>query len=102
MDNKKLMNILLNAQKNEKIKGGSLTCGAALSSGKTELLVVAKDATPGTKTKFGQLAFKYDVEIITAGFSREFAWAIGKKNVEVVAIIDKEIADEIRIIFAEI
>ncbi len=93
MNNKEIMNILLDAGKKGNVKGGAITCGAALSSGKTELIIVAKDAKGGVKTKFGQLAFKYDVEVVVFGFVREFNWIVGKNDVEVIAITDKEVAD---------
>ncbi len=71
MDNKEFLGIIFKASSKGLIKAGDYTCGAALSSGETELIVIAKDSKSGIKTKFGQLGFRYDVEVITTGTSRE-------------------------------
>ncbi len=96
MENKKFMNALFKGVKEGKVKGGDLTCGAALSSGETALIIIAKNAKPAVKTKFGQLGFRYDAEVITYGLSTEFRWIVEKKDVEVLAITDKELAEEIK------
>ncbi len=95
MENKELLNLLFTASKEGKIKGGDITCGAALSSGETKLIVLAKDASPALKTKFGQYGFKYEVELMTFGNKMEFSWISGKKDVQVLAIIDEEVANAI-------
>ncbi len=101
MENKELMNVLLAGAKQDVVKGGDLTCGAALSSGKTELLILAKDAKASTKTKFGQLGFRYDVPVITVGSSTEFSWITGKKDVQILAITDEEVAHKAKLALGE-
>ncbi len=95
MENKELLNLLFTAAKEGKIKGGDITCGAALSSGQTKLIVLAKDAPAALKTKFGQYGFKYEVQLVTFGNSMEFSWITGKKDVQVLAIIDEAVANTI-------
>lgn len=98
MENKELLNILFAASKEGKLKGGDITCGAALSSGETELIILSKDASPALKTKFGQYGFKYEVDVVTFGNTFEFSWISGKKDIQVMVILDKEIAEEIKAI----
>lgn len=93
---KELMTLISRASKEGFIKAGDITCGTALSSGKTEVIIVAKNASNTIKTKFGQLGYKYDVEVVTFGDKNELSWLTGKNDTEVMAIIDKETADSIR------
>ncbi len=101
MENKELMNVLLAGAKDELVKGGDLTVGAALSSGKTTLIIIAKDAKPSTKTKFGQLGFRYDVPVVTVGSSTEFSWITGKKDVQVLALLDEELTKKAKVALGE-
>lgn len=96
MDHKEVMATLYKAKSEDKLTGGDIACGAALSSGKVELLVVAKDAKSQTKIKFGQLGYRYDVEFVTFGLCTEFCWISGRKNVEIMAITDLEVAEKVR------
>lgn len=96
MEHKDIMGILYKAKNDDNLTGGDIACGAALSSGKVEILVVAKDAKPQTKIKFGQLCYKYNVDFVTLGLCTEFCWVSGRKNVEIMAITDAEVADKVR------
>lgn len=100
--NKELMTAISRATKEGYIKAGDITCGTALSSGKTEVIVLAKNASNSIKTKFGQLGYKYDVEVVTFGDKSELSWLTGKNDVEVMAIIDKETADAVKKLVEEI
>lgn len=100
--NKELLTFISNANKNGFVKAGDLTTGTALSSGKTELIIVAKNASNSIKTKFGQLGYRYDVEIIAFAEKTELSWITGKNDVEVLAIIDKETAEEFKRKFEEL
>ncbi len=90
MSNKKIIELLLHASKEGIIKGGNIPCGAALSSGQTKLIIIAKDSKPGTKVKFGQLGFKYDVKVVTFGLCSEFTWITNRKDIDVMAIIEND------------
>lgn len=96
MEHKEVMGALYKAKSEGNLTGGDIACGAALSSGKVELLAVAKDAKPQTKIKFGQLGYRYDVEFVTLGLCTEFSWIAGRRNVEIIAITDLEVANKVR------
>lgn len=98
---KQLVSMLSEANKDGFLKAGEITCGTALSSGKTQLVVVAKNASQAIKSKFGQLGYKYDVEVITACDTRLLSWVSGRNNSEVIAILDKEVADNLKKILEE-
>lgn len=98
---KQLVSMLSEANRNGFLKAGEMTCGTALSSGKTQLIVVAKNASQATKAKFGQLGYKYDVEVILACDVKLLSWVSDRNNSEVIAILDKEVADNLKNLLEE-
>ncbi len=101
MENKEFMGVIFKASSNELIKCGEYSAGTALSSGETKLIIIAKDSNPDIKTKFGQLGYKYDVEVMTTGTTKEYSWITGKKDGSVLAVLDQEVADQLKKIHSE-
>ncbi len=101
MESKEFMGAIFKASSNGLIKCGEYSSGTALSSGETKLIIIAKDSKPNIKTKFGQLGYKYDVEVITTGTCKEYCWITGKKDGNVLAILDEELAEELKRIHNE-
>ena len=88
IDEKRLLGMLGIATKAGKITFGAESCKEAIMKNKIKLLLLAKDASERTKTKFEVLAHSKKVPVFEVSNIEEMSRAIGKKNKAVVGILD--------------
>lgn len=82
-------------------KSGHLVAGgniaeAAMKKGQVRLLIMAKDASEGTKKKFYAMAAYRGVEIIEASEMFELGSAIGKGQISVIGITDPKMSEKLK------
>ncbi len=96
MKNKKFMSMLSLAQKAGAIKTGDYAVTYCIQENIAELVIIARNAGANTLKKFGNKSEYYNTDIIIQENKEVLSWAIGKDNVSVLAITDKNFADKIR------
>lgn len=67
-----------------------------IESGRTDLVIVAGDASPRTRSEMVSVCQKADVCAVIASNKYDIGRAIGYENVAVVAVTDRSFADGIR------
>lgn len=92
----KLLNMLGFAQKSGNLVSGENTVEMYLPKKKVSLLIIAGDASENTKSKFEQLALRYNVPFIIWGDREILSHAIGKYNRAVYGVMNKKFSREIR------
>lgn len=80
------------AQKAGKAMSGDVAVRGALKSGKTELLIIAADASEATKKELYFLAQEAKVDVIEILTRAELGYAMGKAPRAAVAIMDVNFA----------
>lgn len=88
IDEKRLLGMLGIACKAGKITFGAESCKDAIMRNKIKLVILAKDASERTKTKFERLASGKKIPVFEVSNIDEISMAIGKKNKAVVGILD--------------
>ena len=88
IDEKKMLGMLGIATKAGKITFGAESCKEAITKNKIKLVLLAKDASERTKTKFEMLANSKRIPAFEVSNIEEMSKAIGKKNKAVVGILD--------------
>ena len=89
---RKTASLLSLCMKARKLAVGEQACEKALRSGDARLVLIAEDASEGTKKKFVNKAFYYNVPVVFCGSRDEISKAIGKENRVVVAVTDSGFA----------
>ena len=88
IEEKKLLGMLGIACKAGKITFGADSCKEAVMKNKIKLILIAKDASERTKTKFTSLAIDRKIPIYEVASIELLSKSIGKKNKAIVGIID--------------
>jgi len=89
---KKVMSLLGLCMKARKLSAGEHACEIALRNGDAKLVLIAEDASLGTRKKFTNKAFYYKVPVVLYGSRDELSKAIGKDNRVVIAVTDSGFA----------
>lgn len=82
-------------------KSGNLIAGAnlsetALKRGKLSLLILAQDASDGTKKSFLAMAKFHNVEVIEVATMDELGYAIGKGQISVIGVTDRRMSEKLK------
>ncbi len=96
MSEKKIMGLIGIAEKAGKTASGGFLAEQALRSGKAHLLIIADDASAGTKKKLNDLCRARHCPVLYLSDKRELAHAIGKEERSCVAVLDQGLANAIR------
>lgn len=96
MSEKKIMGLIGIAEKAGKTASGGFLAEQALRSGKAHLLIIADDASAGTKKKLNDLCRSRQCPVLYLSDKRELAHAIGKEERSCVAVLDQGLANAIR------
>ncbi len=96
MNNKKFMSMLSLAQKAGVIKTGDYAVTYCIKEKTAELVIIARNAGTNTLKKFGNKSEHYNTDIIIYENKEVLSWAIGKDNISVLAITDKNFANKIK------
>lgn len=86
------MTILGFAQKAGKIASGETAAEQVISRNKACLVLVARDASVGTTTKFVELCLKNKIPVFKAGSKVELGNAIGRSPRSCIAFLDNSFA----------
>ena len=89
---KKVSSLLSLCMKARMLVAGEHICEIALRNQDVKLILIAQDASEGTKKKFENKAFYYKVPVVFYGSRDEISKAIGRKNRVVVAVTDSGFA----------
>lgn len=89
MNDEKLSSLLGLAQKAGKLASGELSVEKAVRSGKAKLLIVACDASDGTKKKYRDTANYYRVPLFEQLTKERLGLSIGKNERAALAVIDQ-------------
>ena len=92
MNNNKFFSYLSIAEKAGLIGSGEYQCEKCVKSGKTSLLIIASDASKGTKKKFTDMCRFYKTNFAEYGNKDELGRAIGKDMRSTVAVNDEKLA----------
>lgn len=85
---KKIFNLLGLAQRAGKIISGELPVEKAIRSRKIKLIIIAEDASPGTKKKFCDMARFYHIKICYLLTKQSLGYCIGKDYRAILALND--------------
>ncbi len=77
------------------IAGGNLT-EVALRKGKLSLVILAEDASEGTKKKFRAMAETHGVELLEISSVDDLGQAIGKGPISVIGIADRRMSRKLK------
>lgn len=88
IDERKLLGMLGIATKAGKITFGAESCKDSIMRNKVKLVLLARDASDRTKTKFKDLASSKKIPVFEVSSIDEISKAIGKKNKAIVGILD--------------
>ncbi len=80
------------AQKAGFLGSGEYQCERCIKSGKAELLIIAADASEGTKKKFKDMCRYYETEHVEFGNKEELGRAIGKDLRSIIVVKDEKLA----------
>ena len=78
------------------LTSGEFMCEHAIRDGSARLIIIADDASPGTKKKFSDSCAYYSVPMICISDKETLGAALGKKERASIAILDDGFADKIR------
>ena len=81
-------------------KAGKIAFGAEqveefIEKNKAKLVIIAEDASSRTKENFEKLCKKKNLRVVTYQTIENLSKAIGKQNKAVIAILDKNLGEEI-------
>jgi len=93
--NQKIAGYIGIAQKARKIASGNNNVLAAINSGKTKLLLLAKDIAPGIAAELKDAAIKKKVPCATWGDKAALGLAAGKSPRGSLAVLDEGLAEVI-------
>ena len=77
------------------IAGGNLV-EAAIKRGKVCLLLLAQDASDGTKKSFRDMSRSFHVEILEVSTKDDLGSAIGKGQISVIGITDQRMSKKLK------
>ena len=92
----KILNLMGLAMKAGAAKSGSLSVEEAVKSGKAHLLVMAEDASEGTKKQLTNMAGYRAVDLLSYGTKESLGRALGKEERSAVAITEAGFAKSIK------
>ncbi|SDY90632.1 L7Ae/L30e/S12e/Gadd45 family ribosomal protein [Tindallia californiensis] len=95
MNEHKMITMLGFASKSRNIVSGETGCRIALEKKKAKLLIIAEDATNGTKVLFERISAQQGIPYIFFGTKVELGRAIGKSARSTIVINDDGMADSI-------
>ena len=78
------------------LTSGEFMCEHSIRDGSARLIIVADDASAGTKKKFSDSCAYYSVPMICISDKETLGAALGKKERASIAILDDGFADKIR------
>ncbi|MFB0957652.1 MAG: ribosomal L7Ae/L30e/S12e/Gadd45 family protein [Clostridiaceae bacterium] len=82
-------------------KSGNLTAGgnlteAAVKHGRVRLVILALDASDGTRKKLQDMTAHFGVELIEASTMDELGSAIGKGEISVIGVTDLKMSEKLK------
>ena len=92
----KILNMLGLAQKAGRIASGETAAECAVKSGNTRLLIVAADASDGSRKHWTDKTAYRQIPCVTWGTKEELGRAVGKAERSALAVTDENFALRIR------
>lgn len=96
MINKNIFGLIGLAMKAGKVAFGADSVEENITKRKAKLIIISKESSERTKSKFVKLCEKYKVPIIIDGKIEELSKTIGKNNKAVIGIKDINFANSIQ------
>ncbi len=94
--NNKLYGMLGLAMKAGKAASGGFAAEKSVKGNLARLLIIAEDATDGTKKKFRDMCEYYGVTVLVTGSKETLGRALGREERSVIAVNDENFAEAIR------
>ena len=88
-DEKGLYSALGLARKAGKLVTGTMACTQAIKKGKVRLAIAAEDTAENTLDKLKIVCAENNTKLITFGQSRMLGMAIGRENIKIIGVIDR-------------
>lgn len=89
------------AQRAGQVQSGDAAAEAMIKKGKAKLLILAEDASAGTKKHFVQLAEYKNVRWIEAGEKLRLGIALGRSPRSAIAVTDEKFANRLQDLFID-
>lgn len=96
MINKNILGLIGLAMKAGKVAFGADSVEENITKRKAKLIIISKESSERTKSKFVKLCEKYNIPIIIDGKIEELSKKIGKNNKAVIGIKDINFANSIQ------
>ena len=96
MINKNILGLIGLAMKAGKVAFGADSVEENITKRKAKLIIISKESSERTKSKFVKLCEKYNIPIIIDGKIEELSKTIGKNNKAVIVIKDINFANSIQ------
>lgn len=92
----KFLNFLGLTRKSGSLAAGGYLAETALKRGKVSLLLLAEDASEGTKKKFRDMARHFNVDLLEVSTMDELGSAIGKGQTSVIGVTDPGMSKKLK------
>ena len=96
MINNNILGLIGLAMKAGKVAFGADSVEESILKRKVKLVIVSKESSERTKSKFSKICEKYNIPIIIDGNIEEISKSIGKNNKAVIGIKDINFANSIQ------
>ena len=96
MTNKKILGLIGLSARARKVSFGADSVEESILKRKVKLVIVSKESSERTKSKFSKICEKYNIPIIIDGNIEEISKSIGKNNKAVIGIKDINFANSIQ------
>ena len=96
MINNNILGLIGLAMKAGKVAFGADSVEENITKRKAKLIIISKESSERTKSKFVKLCEKYNIPIIIDGKIEELSKTIGKNNKAVIGIKDRNFAKSIQ------
>ena len=102
MEKNKLLNFLGICKKSGKVSFGFESCIDTVKKNKSFLVLFANDLSERTLKKFNEESENFDVETINLNLKIEDLYTILKRNVGIISINDKTLAQKVKKLHSEL
>ncbi len=96
MINNNILGLVGLAMKAGKVAFGADSVEESIQKRKAKLVIISKESSERTKSKFTKICEKYSIPIIIDGSIEEISKSIGKNNKAVIGIKDTNFANSIQ------
>lgn len=90
LDDKDFYSAVGLARKAGKLVTGTMACAQAIKKGRVKLVIATKDTAGNTLDKLRMICENSNTELIEYGQSQVLGKALGRENIKIIGIVDKD------------